>query len=67
MIATGGGAILLSENRFNLKNNGIVIYLKGTIETLDERTQLDNNRPFLETANPRETIKRILKERSIYM
>ena len=63
VIATGGGAILLSENRANLKNNGIVIYLKGKIETLDERTRLDNNRPLLEAANPRETIEKILRER----
>ena len=63
VIATGGGAILLSENRFNLKNNGIVIYLKGKVETLYERTRLDNNRPLLEAANPRETIEKILRER----
>ncbi len=63
VIATGGGVILLSENRFNLKSNSIVIYLKGKVETLYERTRLDNNRPLLETANPRETIERILSER----
>ena len=63
VIATGGGAILLSENRFNLKNNGIVIYLKGKVETLYERTRLDNNRPLLEAANPKETIEKILRER----
>tara|TARA_B100000700_G_scaffold103499_1_gene116820 strand:- start:21 stop:497 length:477 start_codon:yes stop_codon:yes gene_type:complete len=63
VIATGGGVILLSENRFNLKSNSIVIYLKGEVETLYERTRLDNNRPLLETANPRETIERILSER----
>ncbi len=63
VIATGGGVILLSENRFNLKSNSIVIYLKGEIDTLYERTRLDNNRPLLETANPRETMERILRER----
>ena len=63
VIATGGGVILLSENRFNLKTNSIVIYLKGEIETLYERTRLDNNRPLLETANSRETMERILRER----
>ncbi len=63
VIATGGGVILLSENRFNLKSNSIVIYLKGEIETLYERTRLDNNRPLLETANSRETMERILRER----
>ena len=64
VIATGGGAVLLSKNRFNLKNNSTVIYLKATIETLDKRTRLDNNRPLLETANPRETIEKILRERA---
>jgi len=64
VIATGGGAVLLSENRFNLKNNSTVIYLKGQIETLDKRTRLDKNRPLLETENPRETIERILSERA---
>ena len=64
VIATGGGSILLPENRFNLKSNSTVIYLKGEIETLEKRTRLDKNRPLLETANPRKTIERILIERA---
>ena len=64
VIATGGGAILLKENRFNLKDSSTVIYLKGQIETLDKRTRLDKNRPLLKTANPRETIERIMSERA---
>ena len=64
VIATGGGAILLRENRFNLRSNSTVIYLKGEIETLVRRTRLDKNRPLLKTTNPRETIERILGERS---
>ena len=64
VMATGGGAILLSENRRNLSNNSVVIYLKGRIETLEKRTRLDKNRPLLATKNPRDTIKEILKKRS---
>ena len=55
---------MLSENRRNLSNNSVVIYLKGRIETLEKRTRLDKNRPLLATKNPRDTIKEILKKRS---
>lgn len=52
VLATGGGAILATENREFLKNRGIVVYLRGSPEHLFERTRHDRNRPLLQTGNP---------------
>lgn len=52
VLATGGGAVLKSENRQAMKQNGIVIYLHTQPETLFNRTQNDKNRPLLQVNNP---------------
>ena len=53
VLATGGGAVLKSENRTFLRSRGHVIYLHAPIERLLERTSRDQNRPLLQTADPR--------------
>jgi len=63
VLATGGGAILSSQNRNMLCQRGHVIYLSASIEQLWERTRLDKNRPLLQTENPREKIESLLKLR----
>ncbi len=52
VIATGGGAILRTENRAILKQSGMVIYLNVPPEMLYERTCKDPNRPLLQVADP---------------
>ena len=52
VLATGGGAILLPENREVLSRNGVVIYLRATPHDLWQRTRHDRNRPLLQTADP---------------
>jgi len=51
ILATGGGAILNPENRQLLKRNGIVIYLRASVNDLYRRTRHDKNRPLLQTQN----------------
>jgi shikimate kinase len=53
VLATGGGAVLLPENREALKRGGFVIYLQCPVEKQLERTHKDTNRPLLKTENPR--------------
>ena len=53
VLATGGGAILSSQNRNNLKSRGTVVYLRASVRDLINRTRHDRNRPLLQTADPR--------------
>lgn len=64
ILATGGGSILLAENRIHLINRGTVFYLKSNLKTLVERTSKDKNRPLLNADEPVETIlSRLLEQR----
>ncbi len=49
ILATGGGAILSAENRRLLRQSGIVIYLRASVNDLYRRTRHDKNRPLLQT------------------
>ncbi len=66
VLATGGGAVLSSENRQILSNRGFVIYLKAELELLLKRTSKDKKRPLLQTADPEAQLKKILTEREPY-
>ena len=67
VLATGGGAVLASENREALKGRGIVVYLRATVEELFRRTSRDRNRPLLATADPKATLRNLLEMReSLY-
>lgn len=63
VLATGGGAVLLAENRTNLKANGTVVYLRANVNELWLRTRNDKNRPLLQTENPREKLQMLYEER----
>lgn len=52
VLATGGGAVLDEQNRELLRNAGIVIYLKASVNDLWHRTHHDKNRPLLQTKDP---------------
>ena len=68
VLATGGGAVLDPRNRADLKNNGIVVYLKASVKKLLQRTARDKQRPLLKTDNPRQKLAAILEEREpLYM
>ena len=53
VLATGGGAVLAEQNRSMLKKNGVVIYLRASVDDLWTRTRHDKNRPLLQTEDPR--------------
>lgn len=66
VLATGGGSILREENRKNIKKFGDVIYLCTTAELLYSRIRYDKSRPLMQTSNPLNTLKSLLKSREPY-
>jgi shikimate kinase len=52
VLATGGGAILLPENRTALGERGFVVYLKTSIDQQVERVRQGRNRPLLLDVDP---------------
>ncbi|MEQ1488690.1 MAG: shikimate kinase [Methylotenera sp.] len=63
VMATGGGAVLLPENREFLKNNGKVIYLRANVHDLWVRTRNDKTRPLLQGGNIKQKLERLYIER----
>jgi shikimate kinase len=63
VLATGGGAVLASENREHLCSRGYVIYLYAPISQLLRRTSHDKNRPLLQTENPRQKLEQLMAVR----
>jgi shikimate kinase len=67
VLATGGGVILLEQNREVLKRAGLVIYLLSSIEQLLRRTAKSKTRPLLENSLDRKkTITLIVNARDKY-
>lgn len=63
VIATGGGAVISSHNRELMKNRGVVINLKVTIEQVIERLKGCDNRPLLAVADAEKRVKILMDER----
>jgi len=63
VVATGGGIVLLSENREVMKASGYVCYLTASTDQLVERTSRDKKRPLLQVDNPRKKIIELLEMR----
>lgn len=53
ILSTGGGSVLKEENRQHLRERGVVIFLRTTVEQQLLRTSKDRNRPLLQTDDPR--------------
>jgi len=68
VIATGGGAVILKENRELIKKAGLVVYLSSSVDQILRRTTKSKSRPLLEKSNNRrKTITDILEARdSLY-
>ena len=63
VLATGGGAVLLPENRLTMRSRGLVVFLKPTPAELWQRLRRDRHRPLLQTPDPRARIQQLLAER----
>lgn len=62
IVATGGGAVMMPQNRALLKK-GVVIYLNAGVEVQLARTKKDKNRPLLHTDNPRAVLEALYAKR----
>ena len=63
VLATGGGAVLDSENRKYLTARGKVVYLHASVEQQLQRTAHDRSRPLLQTENPRNKLEELMQIR----
>ena len=63
VISTGGGIILSDTNRQIMRQHGQVVYLRASLEILWLRLKNCQNRPLLQTADPRARIAELMKER----
>lgn len=63
IISVGGGAFKKSANIEALKENGIVFYLKASVDEILKRIENETHRPLLQTDLPRQTLKDLLRKR----
>jgi len=63
VLATGGGSVLVSDNRARLAERGRVIYLQASVPELLERTSHSRNRPLLAGDDPEEILTTLLEQR----
>ena len=59
ILATGGGAVLLPENRLALKERGTVIYLHANPTELWHRTKGGEGRPLLRNGDARKILENL--------
>ena len=66
IISTGGGLVLKTENNALLQENGKIVFLRASLETLTKRLIVDGTRPLLQTSteNIQERLARLLNERT---
>ena len=64
VLATGGGAVISKENRFEISKTGSVIYLLSSVDQILRRTAKSKTRPLLKkSSNKRKTITDIIEAR----
>lgn len=63
VMATGGGAVLLAENRVVLEESGKIIYLRAKVSDLYQRMRHDKSRPLLQGGNLRQKLEYLYKVR----
>ncbi|WP_231759966.1 shikimate kinase AroK [Microbulbifer elongatus] len=66
VVATGGGIVLMPEDRTLLKGQGFVVYLRASLDQLVERTSKNSNRPLLQVEDPRAKLAEILQQREAF-
>ncbi len=63
VLATGGGAFMDPETRARIAEAAVSVWLKVDHETLMRRVRRRSHRPLLRTADPDETMRRLMAER----
>jgi shikimate kinase len=66
IISPGGGAVMREENMRALRENGIIVCLSATPETILKRTSVNEDRPLLRVEDPLKKIKELLALRKPY-
>tara|TARA_B100001939_G_scaffold215609_2_gene185411 strand:- start:871 stop:1392 length:522 start_codon:yes stop_codon:yes gene_type:complete len=64
VIATGGGIVTNQKNVDELRKLGVVFWLDAGVDSILERVSRNDDRPLLQTDNPRKTIVTLLDQRS---
>ena len=64
VLATGGGAVLNEQSRQYLKERGVVVYLRASVNSILQRTSHDRNRPLLQTTDPKARIEELSRQRA---
>ena len=63
VLATGGGAVLVSENRKCLSERGCVVYLTASVEQQAQRVAHARHRPLLQNVDPEDKLRQLMDER----
>ena len=64
VLATGGGAVLLPENRACLAERGFVVYLKTSVTQQAHRVKHARNRPLLNNVDAAVKLEQLMRERA---
>lgn len=63
VVSCGGGVVVREENVFNMKKNGVIVFLTATPETIYERVKNSKERPILNGNMNVEYIKGLMEKR----
>lgn len=63
VLGTGGGAFIHPETRALVKATAVSVWIKADFELLFDRVSRRSHRPLLKTADPRETLRRLIEAR----
>jgi shikimate kinase len=63
VLGTGGGAFINADTRNLVKDTALSVWIKADFELLFSRVSRRSNRPLLKTANPRETLQKLIDAR----
>ena len=63
VLATGGGAFMSEATRLLIKKMAISVWLRVSFEVLAKRLEKRSDRPLLQTTDPQQTLKALIKKR----
>jgi shikimate kinase len=64
VLATGGGVVIDAGNRAVLKDRGLVVYLKTSVDQQLRRLSRDRTRPLLQTPDRRRRLQQMAEQRN---